>query len=149
MAGIRTSGPGAVRVRPGTRTLNSRSDPAEKSTLIMENTGDRPVQIGSHIHLPDVNTALEFDRRATTGFRLDIPSGTSLRFEPGASRSVPIVAMGGRRSVPGIQIRRTGVAGSQLGTDHGREAGTDHGSEYGSEYGPGYGSGFGSSAGFR
>lgn len=103
------------------------------------------MQIGSHIHLPDVNTALEFDRRATTGFRLDIPSGTSLRFEPGASRSVPIVAMGGRRSVPGIQIRRTGVAGYHSGTDHGREDGTDQGSEYGS----GYGSGFGSSAGYR
>ncbi len=69
------------------------------------NTGDRPVQIGSHLHLPDANAALDFDRSAAQGFRLDIPSGTSRRFEPGASREVPIVALRGRRLVPGLQIR--------------------------------------------
>ena len=74
-------------------------------TLRVVNTGDRPVQIGSHLHLPDANTALEFDRAAAQGFRLDIPSGTSRRFEPGASREVPIVALRGRRVVPGIQVR--------------------------------------------
>lgn len=68
------------------------------------NTGDRPVQIGSHIHLPDVNSALDFDRMATVGFRLDIPSGTSRRFEPGASQEVAIVMLGGARLVPGIQL---------------------------------------------
>ena len=70
------------------------------------NTGDRPVQIGSHLHLPDANAALEFDRGAAQGFRLDIPSGTSRRFEPGASREVQIVALRGRRVVPGLQIRQ-------------------------------------------
>ena len=76
--------------------------------LMVRNTRDRPVQIGSHLHLADANPALEFDREAATGFRLDIPSGTSRRFEPGASREVPIVAMRGRRLVPGIQVRTDG-----------------------------------------
>ena len=69
------------------------------------NTGDRPVQIGSHLHLPDANTALDFDRAAAHGFRLDIPSGTSRRFEPGASRRSPPLRCEGDRRVPGIQIK--------------------------------------------
>ena len=63
------------------------------------------MQIGSHIHLPLVNAALAFDREAAEGFRLDVPSGTSQRFEPGASRSVAIVALRGLTCVPGIQVR--------------------------------------------
>ncbi|MFE5775356.1 urease subunit beta [Brachybacterium sp. NPDC056505] len=101
-----TSPPGALRVRPGTRELNLRARPEDRRTLVMENTGDRPVQIGSHIHLPDVNAALAFDRAAARGFRLDVPPGTSLRFEPGASRQVEIVRLGGTGRVPGLQIRR-------------------------------------------
>lgn len=104
MAGTRDRGPGAVRVKPGERVLNVRSHPDETATMTMENTGDRPIQIGSHIHLPDTNAALAFDRGAAQGFRLDIPAGTSLRFEPGASRTVEIVALGGLKRVPGIQI---------------------------------------------
>jgi urease beta subunit len=77
----------------------------EKLTLVMVNTGDRPIQIGSHLHLPDANTALDFDRAAARGFRLDIPSGTSQRFEPGASREVVAVALAGLMKVPGIQIK--------------------------------------------
>jgi urease subunit beta len=76
--------------------------------LVIMNTGDRPVQIGSHLHLPDANTALSFDREAAQGFRLDIPSGTSQRFEPGASREVDLVALKGNRLVPGIQVKRNG-----------------------------------------
>lgn len=64
------------------------------------------MQIGSHIHLADVNQALSFDRDLAAGFRLDIPSGTSRRFEPGASREVAIVALLGRRLVPGIQVKQ-------------------------------------------
>ena len=93
-----------MRVSAGERELNVRADPAETATLTVENTGDRPVQIGSHIHLPDTNPALAFNRSRAEGFRLDIPAGTSLRFEPGASRTVPIVALGGRRLVPGIGL---------------------------------------------
>ncbi|AXK44226.1 urease subunit beta [Brachybacterium saurashtrense] len=99
------TGPGAIRVRPGTRELNHRADPADRIELVLENTGDRPVQIGSHLHLPDANEALAMDREAARGFRLDVPAGTSLRFEPGASRTVAAVRLGGAGRVPGLQIR--------------------------------------------
>ena len=98
------SGPGAIRVKPGTVTINADRTDAERLTLVITNTGDRPVQIGSHLHLPDSNTALAFDRPAAHGFRLDIPSGTSVRFEPGVSREVSAVALRGRRRVPGLQV---------------------------------------------
>jgi urease subunit beta len=106
MAGASTSGPGAIRVKPGEVEINADRSPAERGELTFLNTADRPIQIGSHIHLPDVNPGLEFDRAAAQGFRLDIAAGTSVRFEPGASRTVGIVSLRGRRSVPGLQIRR-------------------------------------------
>jgi urease subunit alpha/urease subunit beta len=105
MASNSVSGPGAVRVAEGILTLNADRGPDERARIVIVNTGDRPVQIGTHIHLPDVNAALEFDRGAADGFRLDIPSGTSRRFEPGASREVDIVTLRGRGVVPGLQIR--------------------------------------------
>jgi len=101
----RASGPGAMRVVPGTITLNADRGEGERIELVIVNAGDRPVQVGSHLHLPDANSALEFDREAAHGFRLDIPSGTSQRFEPGASRRVAAVALRGERRVPGIQIK--------------------------------------------
>lgn len=100
-----SAGPGAIRVRPGDRVLNVRDREEDRLVLVLENTGDRPIQIGSHIHLPDVNASLVLDREAAQGFRLDIPAGTSLRFEPGASRELPLVRLGGAAHVPGIQIR--------------------------------------------
>jgi urease beta subunit len=103
--GTAGGGPGAVRVAPGSIVLNADRTDDERLTLVIVNTGDRPVQIGSHLHLPDSNSALEFDRTATQGFRLDIPSGTSQRFEPGASREVAAVALRGLRRVPGIQVK--------------------------------------------
>ncbi|MBW9118794.1 urease subunit beta [Microbacterium trichothecenolyticum] len=107
MASGTASGPGAVRVRPGWIELNADRADDERLELVILNTGDRPVQIGSHIHLPDVNAALEFDRSAAAGFRLDIPSGTSERFEPGVSKRVAAVSLRGSRRVAGIQIRST------------------------------------------
>jgi urease subunit beta len=104
MAGLPV-GPGAIRCAPGTLELNADRTADERLSVVIINTGDRPVQIGSHIHLPDVNEALSFDRAITHGYRLDIPSGTSRRFEPGASREVSLVALRGARSVPGIQVR--------------------------------------------
>ena len=101
-------GPGAIRVAPGTIVLNADRSADERLRLVIVNTGDRPIQIGSHLHLPDANTALAFDREAAAGFRLDIPSGTSQRFEPGASREVQLVALKGLRRVPGIQVKRDG-----------------------------------------
>lgn len=105
MTSLPTSGPGAIRVRPGVIELNADRTDEERREFVIVNTGDRPVQIGSHIHLPDVNAALAFDRELAAGFRLDIPSGTSERFEPGVSKRVGAVALRGRRAVPGIQIR--------------------------------------------
>ena len=69
------------------------------------NEGDRPIQVGSHFHFADVNDALAFDRDAARGFRLDIPAGTSVRFEPGASRDVTLVALAGAGAVPGLRLR--------------------------------------------
>lgn len=99
-------GPGAIWVRPGELELNADRGPTERAELLFLNTGDRPIQVGSHLHLPDVNAALEFDREAAQGARLDIAAGTSVRFEPGASRRVGVVALRGARSVPGLQIRQ-------------------------------------------
>lgn len=107
MASTATDGPGAIRVAPGTIELNADRGPGERLTLVVVNTGDRPVQIGSHLHLADANSALDFDRTAAFGFRLDIPAGTSQRFEPGASREVAAVAFRGARRVPGIQRGKT------------------------------------------
>jgi urease beta subunit len=105
VSGSSDQGPGAIRVRPGQVTINADRAAGERVTLVVTNTGDRPVQIGSHVHLADVNDALDFDREAAHGFRLDIPSGTSRRFEPGASRQVEAVALRGTQRVPGIRIR--------------------------------------------
>ena len=105
MASTSASGPGAIRTADGTIELNANRTAEERIELEIINTGDRPVQIGSHLHLPDANSALEFDRAAAHGFRLDIPSGTSRRFEPGASRQVAAVAFQGRRRIPGLQIK--------------------------------------------
>lgn len=102
--GIVNEGPGATRTGPGVVVLNGDRGPDERRTLVITNTGDRPVQIGSHIHLAQVNAALDLDRDLANGFRLDIASGTSRRFEPGASQEVAIVALRGRRLVPGIQV---------------------------------------------
>ena len=71
-------------------------------TLAVANTGDRPIQIGSHYHFAETNTALHFDRSAARGFRLDIAAGTAVRFEPGQSRQVTLVALAGDRVVYGF-----------------------------------------------
>lgn len=80
----------------------------ERRRLSVLNGGDRPIQVGSHFHFVDSNAALEFDRGAAKGSRLDIPAGTSVRFEPGIERDVGLVALGGERIVAGPQIRSGG-----------------------------------------
>jgi urease subunit beta len=72
--------------------------------LVVLNTGDRPVQVGSHYHLAAANPALRFDRTAAWGHRLDIPAGTAVRFEPGVTREVSVVPLAGRRVVPGLRL---------------------------------------------
>ena len=77
--------------------------------LIVANTGDRPIQVGSHYHFAEANTALAFDREAALGFRLDIPAGTAVRFEPGQSREVSLVAYAGARLIYGFNQRIMGT----------------------------------------
>jgi len=77
----------------------------ERRMVRVRNVGDRPVQVGSHFHFADVNSALKFDRDRASGFRLDVPAGTSLRFEPGVERDVTHVALAGARLVPGLRMR--------------------------------------------
>jgi urease subunit beta len=73
--------------------------------LTVRNTGDRPVQVGSHYHFAEANDALDFDREAARGHRLAVPAGTSVRFEPGVAREVVLVPLAGRRIVPGLRNR--------------------------------------------
>ncbi|MET9019946.1 urease subunit beta [Actinopolymorpha sp. NPDC004070] len=101
--------PGAIRTPPGYHILNGDRHEDERATLVILNTGDRPIQIGSHLHLAEANASLEMDRAAAHGFRLDIPAGTSARFEPGATRTVHVVALRGTRRVPGIQVKDGGA----------------------------------------
>lgn len=76
--------------------------------LNVANTGDRPIQVGSHFHFAETNTSLDFDRAAARGFRLDIPAGTAIRFEPGDTREVPLVAFAGKREIYGLNNKVNG-----------------------------------------
>ena len=77
---------------------------AARLTLEVVNTGDRPVQVGSHVHFPQANSALDFDRAAAHGHRLDVPAGTAIRFEPGVAQQVSLVPLGGTREVYGLSL---------------------------------------------
>ncbi len=92
--------PGEVIPADGEIELNAG---VEKITLQVANTGDRPVQVGSHYHFAEVNSGLQLDREKARGFRLDIASGTAIRFEPGQTRDVNLVALGGARKVFGFR----------------------------------------------
>ena len=91
--------PGEIITQAGTIELN-----ADRQTIEIEvaNTGDRPIQIGSHFHFFEVNSALQFDRDKTKGMRLDIPAGTAVRFEPGDEKVVGLVAIAGTREIYGF-----------------------------------------------
>lgn len=91
--------PGEVMTAPGDIILN---EGAETVTLMVANTGDRPVQVGSHYHFYETNSALSFDREKARGMRLDIAAGTAVRFEPGQSREVTLVPYAGARRVFGF-----------------------------------------------
>ena len=91
--------PGEMILKDTPITLNEGLDTL---TLEVANTGDRPVQVGSHYHFAETNSELAFDRAAARGFRLDIPAGTAVRFEPGQQREVRLVALGGSRTVYGF-----------------------------------------------
>lgn len=92
--------PGELLTEPGDHVLNPGRP---TTTLVVENTGDRPIQVGSHYHFAETNPALRFDRAAARGQRLNIASGTAVRFEPGQQRTVELVPYGGDRQVWGFR----------------------------------------------
>jgi urease subunit beta len=100
--------PGEIITKPGEIELNAGRPTLE---LTVVNTGDRPVQVGSHYHFFETNLALQFERDKARGYRLDIPAGTAVRFEPGESRTVRLVAYAGARIVQGFQGRVGGPLG--------------------------------------
>jgi urease subunit beta len=98
--------PGEIRTAKGEIELNAGR---ARVTLAVENTGDRPIQVGSHYHFFETNEALRFDRAKARGFRLDIAAGTAVRFEPGQKRTVTLVALAGERKVYGFQGKVQGA----------------------------------------
>jgi len=98
--------PGEILTVDGEIVLN---EGRETKTVVVANTGDRPVQVGSHYHFHETNAALDFDRGAARGFRLDIPAGTAVRFEPGQTREVTLVRYDGAGRVFGFNGRINGA----------------------------------------
>ena len=97
--------PGEIITKDEVVTLNSQRDAIR---ITVANTGDRPVQVGSHYHFYEANSALKFDREATRGMRLDIAAGTAVRFEPGQERDVQLIPFGGKRVVYGFNQKIMG-----------------------------------------
>ena len=102
--------PGELQLGAGDIELNVGH---EQRTIMVANTGDRPIQVGSHYHFAEVNPALLLDRALALGFRLDIAAGTAIRFEPGQNREVTLVALGGLRRVYGFRGEVMGALGDQ------------------------------------
>lgn len=125
--------PSAIADRPGAVATSGNpivlNDGRRTIELQVANTGDRPIQVGSHYHFIEANRALQFDRRAAYGMRLDIPAGTAVRFEPGETRSVRLVAIGGRRTIHGGNAWASGpvTEGRDLQGAHGAPAGAERG----------------------
>src|ERR1700755_2420970 len=99
--------PGEIIVAKDSRDLPANAG-RETRTLEVANTGDRPIQVGSHFHFYEVNSALRFDREAARGFRLNIAAGTAVRFEPGDTKEVEVVALAGTREVYGLNNKIDG-----------------------------------------
>lgn len=97
--------PGEIVTQDGEIVLNNSLDAI---TLKVANSGDRPIQVGSHYHFYETNAALQFDREQTRGMRLDIAAGTAVRFEPGQERDVTLIAIGGRREIYGFNQKVMG-----------------------------------------
>jgi urease subunit beta len=102
--------PGEILYGEGDIALN---EGAERLALNIVNNGDRPVQVGSHVHLPQANAALAFDREAAHGYRFDIPAGTAVRFEPGVAQHVSLVPLSGLREVHGLSLNPPGKLDAQ------------------------------------
>jgi urease subunit beta len=113
-------------IMPGTEPVTINAD-RETATVTVANTGDRPIQVGSHFHFFEANAALEFDREAAFGMRLDIPAGTAVRFEPGERDDVDLVAYAGERRVSGMN----GLTNGDLDDPEVRDAALDRAREDG------------------
>ncbi len=98
--------PGEIKVADGEIEINAGR---ETVTVKVANSGDRPIQVGSHYHFYETNNALQFERELARGFRLNIPAGTAVRFEPGQTREVELVAIAGERKVFGFQAKVMGA----------------------------------------
>jgi urease subunit beta len=118
--------PGELLPGEGEVTINEGRETTE---VTVENTGDRPVQVGSHYHFFETNPELDFDREEAYGMRLDIPAGTAVRFEPGAERDVPLVAIGGDRVVNGM----AGFVNGPLDDEEVKTNALDRAAEHGCE----------------
>ena len=103
--------PGEMKIEQGEITLN---EGRQTLTLLIANAGDRPIQVGSHYHFFEVNPCLMFERDDTRGFRLNIPAGTAVRFEPGQQRTVELVAMAGKREIFGFRGLINGAIESSI-----------------------------------
>jgi urease subunit beta len=99
--------PGEIITAPGAPELELNLG-LPTLLIAVANTGDRPIQVGSHFHFAETNESLQFDRPAARGYRLDIPAGTAVRFEPGDTREVPLVAFAGQRVVHGLNNQVNG-----------------------------------------
>ena len=113
--------PGEIITAPGEIEINAG---AAAITLTVENTGDRPIQVGSHYHFAETNSALRFDRTMARGHRLDIPAGTAVRFEPGQGREVQLVPYGGTREVYGFRQEVMGKLDGRKAARPRKKAGT-------------------------
>jgi urease subunit beta len=102
--------PGELKVQEGNITLNNNG---KTIRIMVANSGDRPIQVGSHYHFFETNDALKFDREESKGFRLNIPAGTAIRFEPGQKREVELVAYSGSRQVYGFNGKIMGQLESE------------------------------------
>ncbi|MBT3510882.1 MAG: urease subunit beta [Nitrospina sp.] len=102
--------PGELKVKEGNITLNNNG---KTIRIMVANSGDRPIQVGSHYHFFETNDALKFDREESKGFRLNIPAGTAIRFEPGQKREVELVAYSGSRQVYGFNGKIMGQLESE------------------------------------
>jgi urease subunit beta len=106
-------------MRPGEILVGEEDIPLnagrKRIEVVVVNSADRPVQVGSHLHFAAANDALQFDRDAAWGYRLDVPAGTAVRFEPGIHRTVGLVAIAGRRVVPGIRRSLAGPLDREAG----------------------------------
>lgn len=112
--------PGELLIEPGEIELNAGRNTV---TLTVANTGDRPIQVGSHFHFYEVNKALTFDRDQARGMRLDIPAGTAVRFEPGDEKEITLVALAGKREVYGLNGLVNGPLDEKSGGKDGKKKG--------------------------